>query len=127
MRVDLSYIYYTVDITYGILMSSQIGLGLIGNFIYFWCLSKNQKISNPDSSIPTRNNSKLIDSNKSTNINENKVLPSRQKNPSGSSLLKPKRNIYLYIKILAISDFLFCINSIIIPVIYSTCYNTCRR
>ncbi|CAK9300658.1 unnamed protein product [Gordionus sp. m RMFG-2023] len=126
MRVDLSYIYYTVDITYGILMSSQIGLGLIGNFIYFWCLSKNQKISNPDSSIPTRNNSKFIESNKSINIIENRILPSRQTNPSGSSLLK-KRNIYLYIKTLAISDFLFCINSIILPVIYLACYDTCRR
>ncbi|CAK9300877.1 unnamed protein product [Gordionus sp. m RMFG-2023] len=110
MAVDYSYIYYSINITYGILMSTQIGLGLIGNFVYFWCLFKNRKISNGESSvlpsIPTS---------------------SRQVISSRSSTMKPKRNIHLYIKTLAINDFLSCVNSITLPVIYLVCYNTCRR
>ncbi|CAK9300837.1 unnamed protein product [Gordionus sp. m RMFG-2023] len=107
-------------------MSIQIGLGLIGNFIYFWCLFKNRKIRNPDTSAPPSNNAKFIEFNKSPDTNVNKNLSSRQENSVGS-LARPKRNIYLYIKTLAISDFLFCVNSIALPVIYIACYNTCRK
>ncbi|CAK9300833.1 unnamed protein product [Gordionus sp. m RMFG-2023] len=125
MQVGLSYIHYSMDITYGILMSTQIGLGLIGNLIYFWCLHKNRIISNPEPSIAPSNPRKLIESSKSANLNANRILSIRQENRF--RLNPPKRNIYLYIKTLAISDFLFCVNSIAVPLIYLACYNTCHE
>ncbi|CAK9300835.1 unnamed protein product [Gordionus sp. m RMFG-2023] len=110
-----------MDITYGMLMGTQIGLGLIGNLIYFWCLTKNRIISNPDPSIAPSN--LLMESNKSSNINANKVLSIRQERRPGSNSMTKKRNIYLYIKTLAVSDFFYCINAIAVQVLYVVCSN----
>ncbi|CAK9300989.1 unnamed protein product [Gordionus sp. m RMFG-2023] len=124
MYIDQSYIEYSKGITYGIVVASLIGLGLIGNFIYFWCLFKNQRIVNPKLSSEPITSNKFVHLIKLLNpINAKKDVIHRKK----SSLSRSKSNIYLYIKTLVISDFLFCINSIIVPVTYMACYITCRK
>ncbi|CAK9300990.1 unnamed protein product [Gordionus sp. m RMFG-2023] len=110
--MDLSYINHSMDITYGILMPLLIGIGLIGNFIYFWCLSKNRKNNNSSNSSKFADSGKLISTNPKNNL---------------SSVLTRKKNIYLYIKTLSFTDFFICINSIIVPATYLACYHTCRK
>ncbi|CAK9300986.1 unnamed protein product [Gordionus sp. m RMFG-2023] len=127
MYVDESYVIHSRYITYGILLALLIGIGLLGNFVYFWCLFKNQRKINPDSSTAPTNSNKIIQTGKSINtINARRNVVSGNTRPLKSWLSK-KSNIYLYIVTLAISDFLFCLNSIVIPVVYSGCYITCRR
>ncbi|CAK9300991.1 unnamed protein product [Gordionus sp. m RMFG-2023] len=123
MYVDLIYINQSIDITYGILMPSLITLGLVGNFIYFWCLYKNKKSNNRYLTTTHSNPKSFVQCKNSTS---NNVNSSEKRQPYVSPSLT-KQNIYLYIKTLAISDLLICVNSIMVPTTYVACYHTCRR
>ncbi|CAK9300988.1 unnamed protein product [Gordionus sp. m RMFG-2023] len=89
MYVDESYVYYSRYIAYGILSALLIGIGLLGNLIYFWCLFKNQRKINPDLPIAPTNSDKIIQNGKSINtINAERNVVSRNVRPLKSSLSK---------------------------------------